>query len=144
MRRSGITSRSKWASFSRNQTSCKSCGPRAIDGLHDGYPLDECFREGDQAPAHHGTCDHAYQIYAEKHQDNREHGHRIGPGRFDEPLDQRRKTSRREVVQELQYEDCDAERNDDQQTGDKRIPNFHISSLYRKLLFGHGCTQKVA
>ena len=28
MRRSGITSRSKWASFSRNQTSCSSTGPR--------------------------------------------------------------------------------------------------------------------
>ena len=28
MRRSGMTSRSKWASFSRNQTSCRSCGPR--------------------------------------------------------------------------------------------------------------------
>ena len=28
MRRSGITSRSKWASFSRNQTSCSSIGPR--------------------------------------------------------------------------------------------------------------------
>src|SRR3990172_6116327 len=28
MRRSGITSRSKWASFSRNQTSCNSIGPR--------------------------------------------------------------------------------------------------------------------
>src|SRR3990172_5375903 len=28
MRRSGITSRSKWASFSRNHTSCSSSGPR--------------------------------------------------------------------------------------------------------------------
>src|ERR1700730_2941150 len=28
MRRSGITSRSKWASFSRNHTSCSSAGPR--------------------------------------------------------------------------------------------------------------------
>ncbi|EIS09052.1 hypothetical protein YPPY48_1462 [Yersinia pestis PY-48] len=28
MRRSGITSRSKWANFSRNQTSCSSIGPR--------------------------------------------------------------------------------------------------------------------
>src|SRR5690554_1258376 len=27
MRRSGITSRSKWASFSKNQTSCNNCGP---------------------------------------------------------------------------------------------------------------------
>src|SRR5690554_7098538 len=29
MRRSGITSRSKWASFSRNHTSCSSIGPRS-------------------------------------------------------------------------------------------------------------------
>ena len=29
IRRSGMTSRSKWASFSRNQTSCSNCGPRA-------------------------------------------------------------------------------------------------------------------
>ena len=28
MRRSGITSRSKWANFSRNHTSCNSIGPR--------------------------------------------------------------------------------------------------------------------
>ena len=28
MRRSGITSRSKWASFSKNHTSCNNCGPR--------------------------------------------------------------------------------------------------------------------
>src|SRR5699024_980711 len=28
IRRSGITSRSKWASFSRNHTSCSSSGPR--------------------------------------------------------------------------------------------------------------------
>src|SRR5450830_473367 len=28
MRRSGMTSRSKWASFSRNQTSCSKAGPR--------------------------------------------------------------------------------------------------------------------
>jgi hypothetical protein len=28
MRRSGITSRSKWASFSSSQTSCSSAGPR--------------------------------------------------------------------------------------------------------------------
>ena len=28
MRRSGITSRSKWASFSINQMSCSSAGPR--------------------------------------------------------------------------------------------------------------------
>ena len=34
MRRSGMTSRSKWASFSRNQTSCSNCGPRGPAVMH--------------------------------------------------------------------------------------------------------------